>query len=149
LTKGKFIAGANIYIDGTYDGATTNENGQFSFSTTATGNQVLLVFLFMKLVKQQLMLLIFKTIVLLESSNTLDAVVISAGTMETGDKARVAVLKPLDIVTTAGSAGNIIAALNFTGTQSVGEDGRLFVRGGEANETQTFVDGIAKPTMQL
>jgi hypothetical protein len=29
-----------------------------------------------------------KTIVLLESSNTLDAVVISAGTMETGDKAR-------------------------------------------------------------
>jgi hypothetical protein len=31
--------------------------------------------------------------------------------METGDKARVAVLKPLDIVTTAGSAGNIIAAL--------------------------------------
>jgi hypothetical protein len=42
LTKGKFIAGANIYIDGTYDGATTNENGQFSFSTTATGNQVLI-----------------------------------------------------------------------------------------------------------
>jgi uncharacterized protein with FMN-binding domain len=41
LTKGKFIAGAN-YIDGTYDGATTNENGQFSFSTTATGNQVLI-----------------------------------------------------------------------------------------------------------
>jgi hypothetical protein len=65
----------------------------------------------MKLVKQQLMLLFQnKTIVLLESSNTLDAVVISAATMETGDKARVAVLKPLDIVTT-GSAGNIIAAL--------------------------------------
>jgi hypothetical protein len=36
---------ANIYIDGTYDGATTNENGQFSFSTTATGNQVLISFL--------------------------------------------------------------------------------------------------------
>jgi hypothetical protein len=61
LTKGKFIAGANIYIDGTYDGATTNENGQFSFSTTATETKyLLLVFLFMKLVKQQLMLLIFK-----------------------------------------------------------------------------------------
>ena len=28
------------------------------------------------------------------------------------------------------------------GTQSVGEDGRLFVRGGEADETQTYVDGI-------
>ena len=28
------------------------------------------------------------------------------------------------------------------GTQTVGEDGRLYVRGGEADETQTFVDGI-------
>ena len=84
-----------------------------------------------------------KTIILKESFNALDAVVITAGTMESGDKARVSVLKPLDIVTTAGSAGNIIAALQtLPGTQSVGEDGRLFVRGGEANETQTFVDGI-------
>jgi hypothetical protein len=49
--------------------------------------------------------------------------------------------KPLDIVTTAGSAGNIIAALQtLPGTQTVGEDGRLFVRGG-ANETN-LVDGI-------
>ena len=144
--KGKFIAGANIYIDGTYDGATTNENGQFSFTTTATGNQVLVAsFLVYETTKTTINVADFqnKTIVLQESSNTLDAVIISAGTMETGDKARVAVLKPLDIVTTAGSAGNIIAALQtLPGTQSVGEDGRLFVRGGEANETQTFVDGI-------
>ncbi|MEI2421899.1 TonB-dependent receptor plug domain-containing protein, partial [Arthrospira platensis SPKY2] len=28
------------------------------------------------------------------------------------------------------------------GAQIVGNDGRLFVRGGEANETQTFVDGL-------
>ena len=144
--KGKFIAGANIYIDGTYDGATTNENGQFSFTTTATGNQVLVAsFLVYETSKTTINVADFqnKIIVLQESSNTLDAVIISAGTMETGDKARVAVLKPLDIVTTAGSAGNIIAALQtLPGTQSVGEDGRLFVRGGEANETQTFVDGI-------
>jgi outer membrane cobalamin receptor len=64
---------------------------------------------------------------------------------ETGDKARVAVLKPLDIVTTAGSAGNIIAALQTYRNTKCGEDGRLFVRGGEANETQTFVDGIRWP----
>ncbi|RZJ29906.1 MAG: TonB-dependent receptor, partial [Flavobacterium sp.] len=75
--------------------------------------------------------------------NTLDAVILTAGTFEAGDKARVSVLKPLDIVTTAGSAGDIVAALQtLPGTQTVGEDGRLFVRGGEADETQTFVDGI-------
>lgn len=144
--KGKPIVGANIYIDGTYDGATTDENGQFSFSTTAVGQQTLVASF---LVYETTRILIdisdfqYKTIILKESINTLDAVVISAGNMESGDKARVSVLKPLDIVTTAGSAGNIIAALQtLPGTQSVGEDGRLFVRGGEANETQTFVDGI-------
>jgi outer membrane cobalamin receptor len=84
-----------------------------------------------------------KTFKLKESVNTLDAVVITAGSFSAGDKSRVSVLKPLDIVTTAGSAGNIIAALQtLPGTQNVGEDGRLFVRGGEADETQTFVDGI-------
>jgi outer membrane cobalamin receptor len=67
--------------------------------------------------------------------------------METGDKARVAVLKPLDIVTRQDQ-GNIIAALKLYRNTKCSEDGRLFVRGGEANETQTFVDGIrvAQPT---
>ena len=38
---------------------------------------------------------------------------------------------------------DIIAALQtLPGTQTVGESGRLFVRGGESDETQTFVDGI-------
>lgn len=145
-TKGKPIAGANIYIDGTYDGATSAENGEFSFITETSGNQILIVsFLIYETLTTSIDPANFKnqTIKLKESVNSLDAVIITAGTMESGDKARVSVLKPLDIVTTAGSAGNIIAALQtLPGTQSVGEDGRLFVRGGEANETQTFVDGI-------
>ena len=144
--KGKPIVGANVFIEGTYDGATSNEMGDFSFVTDETGNQTLVVsFLIYETLKTQIDATNFqgKTIKLKENLNALDAVVITAGTMESGEKARVSVLKPLDIVTTAGSAGNIIAALQtLPGTQSVGEDGRLFVRGGEANETQTFVDGI-------
>jgi len=144
--KGKPIAGVNIYIEGSYDGATTNENGEFLFVTTLTGDQVLVAsFLIYETTKTPIYVADFeaKIIILKENINTLDAVVISAGTMESGDKARVSVLKPLDIVTTAGSAGNIIAALQtLPGTQTVGEDGRLFVRGGEANETQTYVDGL-------
>ena len=31
--KGAPIIGANVYLDGTYDGASTNEKGEFSFST--------------------------------------------------------------------------------------------------------------------
>ena len=144
--KGKPIAGANVFIEGTYDGASSNETGNFSFMTTVKGNQTLVVsFLIYESSKTMIDVVAFqnKTIKLRESVTSLDAVVITAGTLEAGDKARVSVLKPLDIVTTAGAAGNIITALQtLPGTQTVGEDGRLFVRGGEANETQTFVDGI-------
>lgn len=144
--KGKPVAGANIYIDGTYDGTSSNDTGEFSFTTNSTGNQTLVVsFLIYETFSAVIDVANFQnqTIKLRENVTALDAVIVTAGTMESGDKARVSVLKPLDIVTTAGSAGNIIAALQtLPGTSNVGEDGRLFVRGGEADETQTFVDGI-------
>ena len=144
--KNNPIVGANIYVDGTYDGASSDENGKFSFQTSTEGSQVLVVtFLTFESSKTTIDVANFVNgkVKLRESINTLDTVVISAGTFESGDKARVSVLKPLDIVTTAGSNANIVAALQtLPGTNNVGEDGRLFVRGGEADETQTFVDGI-------
>lgn len=144
--KNSPVASANIFIEGTYDGATSDENGNFSFTTTESGNHVLVVSaLTFETSKTTIDVANYKDkiIKIKESVNTLDAVVITAGSLDSGDKSRVSVLKPLDIVTTAGSAGNIIAALQtLPGTNNVGEDGRLFVRGGEADETQTFVDGI-------
>lgn len=144
--KGHPAIAANVYIEGTYDGATTDENGNFSFTTDTTGPQVLVItFLGFDDFKQAVTIESYKpqAYKLRESVNTLDTVVISAGTFSAGDNTKVTALKPLDIVTTAGSAGNIIAALQtLPGTQTVGESGRLFVRGGESDETQTFVDGI-------
>ncbi|MFY7742503.1 MAG: TonB-dependent receptor [Flavobacterium sp.] len=144
--QGIAIPGANIYLEGTYDGASSDENGNFTFSTSETGTKIIVVsFLSFETFKKGIDIANFKnqTIKLRESVNTLDAVIVTAGTFEAGDKARVSVLKPLDIVTTAGAAGDIIGALNtLPGTQTVGESGRLFVRGGEADETQTFVDGL-------
>ncbi|HEX9979282.1 MAG TPA: TonB-dependent receptor [Flavobacterium sp.] len=144
--KGNSIPGANIFLEGTYDGTTSDTLGYFRFSTTERGKQTLVVsYLAYETSKTIIDVDDFKdkVIRLRESVNTIDAVVVTAGTFEAGDKARVSVLKPLDIVTTAGSAGDIVAALQtLPGTQTVGESGRLFVRGGEADETQTFVDGI-------
>lgn len=144
--KGKPVSGANVYIEGTYDGTTSSETGDFTFETNSKGTQILVVsFLVFETSKTTIDVANFKnrTIKLKDNVNALDAVVITAGTFEAGGKAKVSVLKPLDIVTTAGSVGNIIAALQtLPGTQNVGEDGRLFVRGGDASETQTFVDGI-------
>lgn len=140
------IPSANVFIEGTYDGTSSDGNGNFTFTTNAVGNQTISAsFLSYDTTKKIIDVSNAKnlTIILLENVNTLDAVTISAGNLESGDKARVSVLKPLDIVTTAGSNANIVSALQtLPGTNNVGESGRLFVRGGESDETQIFVDGL-------
>lgn len=144
--SGKPLPAANVFIEGSYDGATTDADGNFSFETTEKGMQVLVVtFLAYEDLRQNIVTENYRqqTFTIRENVNTLDAVVISAGTFSAGDNSKVNALKPLDIVTTAGAAGDIVAALNtLPGTQTVGESGRLFVRGGESDETQTYVDGI-------
>lgn len=144
--KNQAVSGANVYIEGTYDGALSDTMGNFSFETTAKDPKGLII----SCLNFQTLKAIYQiqngtnpTFVLKESVTVLDAVVINAGTFIADDKARISVLKPLDILTTAGSNANIVAAFQtLPGTQTVGEDGRLFVRGGEADETQTFIDGI-------
>ena len=140
------IVGANIYIKGTYDGAVSDKNGQFVFTSEKTGTQILVIsFLSFETKEISGEINDFKNlqIQLVEKFDALNAVIINAGNFEAGTASEASVLKPLDIVTTAGSVGNIIAALEtLPGTQSVGEDGRLFVRGGDASETQTFIDGL-------
>jgi len=145
-TKGIPIEGANVYLDGTYDGASSSTDGTFSFTTTEVGDQVLLVTFLsyeqfsyfgpissMKSLKIQMK----------EDINSLDTVVISAGSFEANDNSKVSVLKPLDVVTTASALGDFVGALQtLPGTTTVAEDGRLFVRGGDAGETQIFIDGI-------
>lgn len=144
--KGRPLVAANVYLDGTYDGATSDETGHFSFETSETGAQVLVItFMFYEDVRRDIIIESYtpQQLIMKESVNTLDAVVISAGTFQAGDNSKVTALKPMDIVTTAGAAGDIVGALQtLPGTQTVGESGRLFVRGGESDETQTFVDGV-------
>ena len=41
--KGKPIFGANVYLDGTYDGGSTNEKGEFRFDSSEKGKQTLIV----------------------------------------------------------------------------------------------------------
>ena len=140
------IEGANVFIEGSYDGTSSDADGNFKFSTSVKGTQILKIsFLTFESLSQSITIENYQpqTFTLRESINSLDAVVINAGMLEAGDKSRVSVLKPLDIVTTAGSAGDIVSALlTLPGTQTVGENGRLFVRGGESDEAQTYVDGL-------
>ena len=140
------IIGANVYLQGTYDGSSTNEEGVFLFTTSETGTQTLVVsFLSYETFTMAGDISYMKglQIKLREDINALDAVVLSAGTFSAGDNSKVSALTALDVVTTASALGDFVGALQtLPGTTTVAEDGRLFVRGGEAEETQIFIDGI-------
>ncbi len=145
--QGEPIPGANVTIQGTYDGTTTSVDGSFHFETTESGEQVIIVsFVGYKAFTKALTLAnqpIQLNAALREEINQLEAVVISAGSFTAGEEKRRTVLKAIDIATTAGATADIAGALNtLPGTQKVGESGRLFVRGGDGNETRTFIDGM-------
>lgn len=145
-TQGAPLIGANIFIKNTYDGSSTDAEGKYQFTTTATGTvEVMVSFIGYQETHRQITLKPNNTVdfVVRESINKMEAVVISAGSFEAGTGTKSEVLKPLDIVTTAGATADIAGALNsLPGTQTVGEEGRLFVRGGDGNETKTFIDGL-------
>ncbi|WP_027392164.1 TonB-dependent receptor [Aquimarina latercula] len=144
--SGAPIPGANIYLEGTYDGASSADDGTFTFTTSETGEQMLVVsflsfetYVFNASVNKMKDL----KIVLKEDVNSLGSVILNAGTFSAGDNSKASVLTPLDIVTTAGAAGDYIGAFQtLPGTSTVAEDGRLFVRGGDANEANVYIDGL-------
>jgi len=144
--EGNPVPGANVYIDKTYDGASTDTNGAFNFKSNTSGEQTLVVscigFITSKLSKNVKDMQNLQ-IRLKESINTLNAVVITAGTFSAGDNSKLTALKTMDVLTTAGAAGNYIAAFNsLPGTSTLGESGELYIRGGNSRESQTFIDGL-------
>ena len=145
--KNNPIAGASISIKDSYDGATSDSTGKYSFKTTEKGSQLLVISnIGYKTVEQSIKVegsLLTIDISLKQEISELTAVVLSAGTFEASDRKRAAVvLDPIDIVTTASANGDITGALKtLPGAQQVGESEGLFVRGGTAAETKTFIDG--------
>ena len=148
------LPGANVMIRDTYDGTTTDTAGVFEFETAETGRQLLVVsFIGYRTWEQEIELsdtLAPVTVVLEEQPGEIKAVVITAGSFDSGDLSRPVVLKPMDIATTPSAVGDIYGALTtLPGAQIVGNEGGLYVRGGEGYETKTFIDGmqVASPYM--
>ena len=145
--RGELIPGANVLIQDSYDGTSSSGNGSFSFTTDEKGQRMMqITFVGYKTFTKTVELNgkpLFIEAVLQEEINQLDGVVISAGSFTAGEEKRRTILKAVDIATTAGATADIAGALNtLPGTQKVGETGRLFVRGGDASESRTFIDGM-------
>ena len=144
--NGQPVSGVNITLVNTYDGATTNVDGKFNFKTTETGQHWLTYSAFGYLtdsVQLQLNSNNLLTLQIRKAINDLNLVTITAGTLEASDVKKGAVLSSLDVVTTAGSVADIVAAqqtLPGTG-QAFGQNG-LFVRGGSGGETHSYFDGM-------
>src|SRR3954462_12648516 len=85
-TKNKPISGISITLKDTYDGATTDSSGNFSFKTTEKGQKVLIVTgIGFKTYEENVNLdgtAINSTITLKEEINELKAVIITAGSFE-------------------------------------------------------------------
>lgn len=145
-TKGETLIGVNIAVKGSYDGATSNAKGEFSFETDAK-DSIILSATYTGFVPQEKVVKINSKEItvnfsLKERINDLKAVVITAGSFEASDEKKGTQLKALDIVTTAGSNGDSYGALKtLPGTQQTNDREGLFVRGGTGSETQTFIDG--------
>lgn len=145
--RGNTIPGVNIYLKGTFEGTSSEGDGGFSFTTDVEGEAVLVFqaigFKTLELTQPLNGEPIILQAVLKETINEMTAVTISAGAMEASDEKKSVVLKPIDIVTVPSAMGDVIGAFQtLPGTAAVGNDGRLFVRGGDASETAIFIDGM-------
>jgi hypothetical protein len=146
--KGEPVPFATIYLKKAATGSSSDENGFFNFSTKFEGKDSLVVSSIGFEDYTNIVLLENKeisfTITLREPQKILEEVIITAGTIEANNDRSVAVLKPLDIVTTAGAQGDIIGAIQtLPGVQRNGGDQTgLMVRGGDVNESTMIIDGM-------
>ncbi len=144
--KNKPLAGVSIQLKDSYDGATSDSIGNYSFTTDEKGEKEIEASSSGYLpVSQKITIAgapISLNLLLKEQITELKAVVISAGTFEASDKAKGAVLNSIDVVTTPSANGDITSAFKtLPGTQQVGESEGLFVRGGSATESKIYIDG--------
>lgn len=138
------MAGANVFIIGTIDGCLTDSLGRFEFVTSKTGElSIKATFIgfedaVLTTTESQNLLIRMR-----EQTTTINEVVVTASTYSFGKSDNFKTMDALDVVMSGNSCGDIVAALQtLPGTQKVGENGKLYVRGGESDECQTFINGM-------
>ncbi len=140
------LPAANVFIMGTIDGCLTDTLGRFSFITTLTG-EVTLKVTYMGFDDYTrtapVSTLTDIDVRMHERATAISEVVVTASTFSFGKSEGFKTMDALDVVMSGNSCGDVVAALqSLPGTQKVGEDGKLYVRGGESDECQTFVNGM-------
>ncbi len=154
LIKGKItnqknepLAFANIFLKGGTEGTISNEWGEFSFLTRATG-KVILICSFIGYAPYE------KTLELPSHSDLIlniqlrqelvkgEQIMITASAFTASAEEEGVTLTALDVVRTPGAAADLFWAIkSFPGLQQVEEGAGLFVRGGDVSENVILLDG--------
>src|SRR5690606_16183718 len=140
------LAGANVFLLETLDGALSDARGRFRFETRHHGAATLVVLWRGYLELRRPVTLPLEdplALVLDERPVALAPLEVAAGrVLATAEPD--AALSTLEGVTTPGAAAGVSRALQAcAGLQAVDEGGGLFVRGGSPEETRVFLDEAA------
>jgi vitamin B12 transporter len=141
LDSGQPVAGANVFVLETLEGALSDSLGRFTFQTRAQGRATIVV-RGLGLLEQRLPLPDSNQlrIVLQSEAVPLPALQVLASRFAIGD-APDAVLNSIQVVSTPGASADVYRALQtFPGLQFVDEGAGLFVRGGDVAETRIFLN---------
>ena len=145
--KGNPVICANIYFEGSYEGTISDTTGHFELISNLTGEQLFTVSFIGFESYNRITDLTGKdtilSIILKDEVGEINEVMITAGVFSASDEKKSATLSSYDIASTASAVGDIYGAYaTMPGSQKVGEEGMLFVRGGEGYETKTYMDGM-------
>ncbi|MDH3269293.1 MAG: TonB-dependent receptor, partial [Ignavibacteria bacterium] len=139
------LAYVNVFLLDSFDGAMSDDNGKFSFTTSQTGEVELVASLIgFKKLKQTINLDSLSKnplhITLISASIETEDVIVTASSYGTSEENGV-VMTSMDVITTPGGAADIFQSLKtLPGITQVSESAQLYVRGGDPNETITLLD---------
>jgi hypothetical protein len=137
------IAGANVFVIETLEGAFTGADGHFRIATSDTGTVTLAVRRIGFRPTQRTVLARDRdgiAFVLEPGPHALTPMTVEAGRYSAGDRPG-ATLSSLEVATTPGAASDVNRAIQtLPGVQQVDEGTALYVRGGDYTETKVFLD---------
>ncbi len=144
-TSDSLLNGANLVIEGTIDGSSTDEKGYYEFETEKMGQQNILVTMMGYANKTVPVDItgdkdIELNIKLSKKEIQTDEIIITASSFTSGSNNAVT-LTPLEIVRIPGADADLYRAITtFPGSNQVNEGSRITVRGGDPDEVLTILD---------
>lgn len=143
--KDSLISGANIVIEGSIDGAVTDEKGYYEFETEQSGSRNMIItaigytenIMMIEIEAGKEMKINIK---LTKEEVRTEEILVTASSYTSGANPSVT-LTPLEIVRIPGADADLYRAITtFPGSNQVNEGSRITVRGGDPDEVLTVID---------